>query len=188
MAAKKLNDDHKVYICQRYASYQADATEIAEDLASLKIAEEHEFEAVDISHVRVHQIIKAESEKIADLRSSYLADFSELPLAFKKMRLMELVKMYNSIAKGALTKKLIGNVEVVCSDLETTKQMQSILRDMKAEMGEDVEKLADAMRNRNGDTYHITQIIGEAKAAKPEKRSIIVGNAIAGLGGFISPN
>ena len=164
MADIKLTERHKLVLLQRVAEFNLSQIRLSEMLADKESAEKYGYDPVVVTAQRVGQVIRAfPPELVAKERQKFLDDFGSLPLAHKKMRVIELSKLY--------------------SKTEITSEKQSILRDIKAEIGEDIEKLANAMRTRNGDNYYnITNIIGEARSAEPDDRATIVRNAIAGLG------
>jgi len=99
---------------------------------------------------------KRNVEEITDRQINWVKqDILQYPISHKEYRLRELQKIYN----GAKTKK-----EAVAA-----------LRAAKAEIGEDIEKIADALRVSGGDNYVNIGVItsGEAEAVNREASGIV---------------
>ena len=146
MAALKLNARHKVVLAQQVAAYNDSPTLLAAWFQDEDNAILHKFDAVKMCQQRYFQLVKAlDPKEIAELREQYLAEFNDCPLAHKKVRVMELSKMYDSIDRRGLKKTVTvkggGTEEVECSLIEETQAMQSILRDIKSEVGEDINRM-----------------------------------------------
>jgi len=124
MAATKINDYHKEVLCNQVAEFNTSPTQLAEWFQDKENAERYGFEPVSVSIPRIFQLIKKiDPNLIHEKRQAYLANFDDIPLSYKKMRVVELAKLY-AAAKGMTAK-------------------QSILRDIHNEMGENIEKMRD---------------------------------------------
>ena len=105
---------HKLYLIQQIAQFNDSPSVLRENLSDIEICERHGFKPVEMSYSRIHTIMRGfDKELIASKRAQYLADFSDVPLAFKKNRLLELQKMFNELilhgvdyGKGVMRMKL----------------------------------------------------------------------------------
>lgn len=116
------------------------------------------FNPVCVSHQAVGKAIK--KLKTADVmaeRVRFLDDFSDTPLAHRKKRVQELIKIFLDIE---LDKNLKPREQYLL-------QMKA-LRDIRAEIGEDFDKLVDAIRG-SGDT-HIVNIYEGLPADEQEQK------------------
>lgn len=146
MQHRKLNNLHRVFILQQAAAFEKSATAIQRKLSDPDAMHLYGFKPVHVSVQRVDYILRhLKPEDILMQREIYLKDYSNIPLAFKKIRILELVKMYEEIAdvkmKGVLGMRL------------------NILKQIREEIGEDVEKLIDAIRSVKPNS--IINIIGD---------------------------
>lgn len=150
----KLFEAHKQFIAKTIGGFITSPKEITRRLASEKYAREYGFNTVRISSERVRKVINATPKSlIARYQSSYLADFSETPLAFKKNRVVEYTRLLAQV--DTITKLVVRTspdpddktkrIENI-SDVVKLELKLKILRCIKDEMGEDIEKLAEALR------------------------------------------
>ena len=150
MAKTKLTKAHKLYLLQEVAQFNTSPAILRKNLQDIEICEKYDFKPVDVCYSRMHLVVNSFTEQeVALKRAKYLTNFDKIPLAFKKNRLMELQKMYESLCinsanygKGVMRMKL------------------DLLNQMAKETNEDFDKLIDAINNNNntGDvvTYNVT--------------------------------
>ena len=138
----KLRPEHRQFIVQQRAMFVLSNTVIAERLENEEYAEEFGFKPVKIHNSRISQILNHDTDpkEIQAKRQSWLADFDDTPLAHKKNRVQELVKLYEDTAEADFsTDKSTG--EYHCKVIQ-----MGLLRQIKDEIGEDIDKLADALK------------------------------------------
>lgn len=124
MAFKKLLARHKEVLYEQVAAFNNSPTTLSPWFADQENADRYGFEPIKIGVSRICQVIqRLDIEKIEEKRAEFLAHFNDTPLSFKKIRVMELSKLYDG-AKSISAK-------------------QSILRDIHNEMGENLEKMRD---------------------------------------------
>lgn len=124
MAATKLTERHRDILCNQVAEFNNSPTKLAEWFQDKENAERYGFKPVSVSIPRIHQLIqKIDPDVIHEKRQAYLSNFEDIPLSYKKLRVLELSKLY--VQAEGLTAK------------------QSILRDIHTEMGENLEKMRD---------------------------------------------
>lgn len=144
----KLTQQHRQFIVQQRARFVMSNTVIADQLEDKAFAEEHGFPPVKIHNSRISQILNQETDpkEIQAIRQSWLADFDDTPFAHKKNRVLELIKLYDeaedddysTIGKGGA---VVNSGEHVRKTIKT-----NILKQIKDEIGEDIDKLAEALK------------------------------------------
>jgi len=126
------------------AAFNNSSTTIRDMLRDDDTATRFGFSPVIVSQQAVSKkMSKFTPDEINEERKRFLEDFTDTPLAFKKVRVKELCDIY---------KKLVN--DPIAYGKGVVKARLQVLRDIKAEIGEDIEKLADALRH-NGD-QHLT--------------------------------
>ena len=122
MYKRKTTDRHLEVLRQQVAAYNDSPTGLVDWFQAQENADRFGFEPIKLCKQRIHQLIhEIEPEELVKLRKEFLGEFDDCPLSHKKMRVMELAKMYRK-ANNPIAQ-------------------QSILRDIRGEMGEDLEKL-----------------------------------------------
>ena len=145
--AKRLNAKHNLYILQQVANFRESRKEITAELADPEVAAQYGFEPIVITHQRVSQIIlKLDPDKLREKRHEYLTDFSTVPLAHKKMRVMELISQYDKLE---LKDPKEGTNTVQNNLAEIVRLRLAVLKQIKDEIGEDLDKLMEALRDGN---------------------------------------
>ena len=117
-------------------------TVIAQRLEDTAFAEKYGFNPVKIHDSRISQILNKETDpkEIKAYQQEWLSDFDDTPFAHKKPRVQELIKLYNEAETANFaTGKTSGEYQ------RKTIQM-GLLRQIKDEIGEDIDKLADALK------------------------------------------
>ena len=162
-----LNDQHKDFLITQVATFaETRNRRLAVRLASSRFGEQYNFRPVKITFQGVHQFLSKPETKarIAEVRRQWSADVYAIELGNKAARINELVKLYHSIDD---MKRLDGRE---LSPLRKLELKQQILRHIKEEVGEDVEKLADALRT-GGAGIHVGDIINNVwRTLTPEER------------------
>lgn len=151
MAKAKLTKAHKLYLLQEVAQFNTSPAILRKNLQDIKICEKYDFKPVVVCYSRMHLVVNSfTSQEVAEKRAKYLSNFDKIPLAFKKNRLMELQKMYESLCinhadygKGHMRMKL------------------DLLNQMAKETDENFDKLIEAINNTNNNTgdvvtYNVT--------------------------------
>lgn len=176
-----IDESHKRYISSCAAAFIVRPTEIAKRLGMQKYGDEFGFEPVKIGNERIRQLLLEIPKRTLDsLRRSYLADFSKTPLAHKKFRIEELTRLYKQV--DSLTQLRIGRsktedgytVSSVSQSVKLDKKL-AILKQIRDEVGEDVDKLADALRdskatvNVNLGSAFINEIVYALQGQLPAK-------------------
>ena len=83
------------------------------------------------------------SQRVGQLRSQFLLDFSDVPLAHKKHRVLELVELYRDVDNLVVRDE---DGQVVNAPLDDkVKRKQSILKQIAGEMDESADNLAAAI-------------------------------------------
>lgn len=127
----KINGKHHRFIKQQIASFQINQTEITKMLSDPKIAADNEFNPITVTRQAVQiAISQYDKAELGQMRAVYLTDYGDIPLAFRKERIKELVRMYNKLA----------------NQRKTITLRAGLLRQIKDEVGEDIDKLAEALR------------------------------------------
>lgn len=144
---RKLMEQHRRFIVSMMATFVTSPAEIAKRLNSKTWAAQYGFEPVKISRGRVSQLLLHDVDKtlVIKAQAAYLADFSETPLAHKKHRVLELIELYNGVEDMTL-----ADGETSVSDKVKLDYKLRILDQIRAEIGESVDKLADALRASGG--------------------------------------
>ncbi len=137
----KLDQNHINFLAGQFAKFENNISKLTEQLKKPEIAEEYNFDVIEVTRQAVSWHIKREDfiDKIMLYQTEYLSDFKDMALAHKKERAKELIKLYNSIDKITKTDgKLLA---------ETTRldKKLMVLRDIRAEMGDDIERIAQAL-------------------------------------------
>ena len=139
---RKLLTPHRTFIASQVAEFTDSPAKIKAMLNDPAKGEEYGFEPVDINEMYLGRLIN-HNEEIKDLvvtfQVKYLIDFSRIPLAHKKQRVLELVKLYDKIDKMQ-TKD--GNP---LSESVRFDKKRMILAQIAGETDETVGRLADAI-------------------------------------------
>lgn len=139
----KLTQEHRQFIIQQRAMFVMSNTVIAERLEDKGYADKFGFTAVKIHNSRISQILNKETEPrdIQVIRQKWLSDFDDTPFAHKKNRVQELVKLYEDAESADFsTSKSTGEYQ--------RKMVQmGLLRQIKDEIGDDIDKLTDALKS-----------------------------------------
>lgn len=145
MAQQKLMKSHRRFILLQVAGFVDSPGKIKDLLRDDDYAARFGFNPVCVSNQAVCQAIKklVPADVMAE-RVRFLDDFSDTPLAHRKKRVEALVKIFIAIE---LDKTLKVKEQYLL-------QMKA-LRDIRAEIGEDFDKLVDAIRG-SGDTHIVT--------------------------------
>lgn len=128
------------------ASFTDSPTEIANRLNDEKYAEKYGFTTIVVNRKCVSQrVVKLRgSDEVLQQQVAYLADFSAVPLAYKKQRVLELVALFDSI------ENMTTEAGKPLSDVRQFHLKRAVLSDIKDEIGEDLANLADAIRDNKG--------------------------------------
>jgi hypothetical protein len=148
----KLDNNHINYLAGQYARFENNVTKLTANLQEPQIAEEYGFDVVEITRQAIQRLVKTDSfiDKVMTYQAAYLADFKDLALAHKKERAKELIKLYESI--DTLTKK---DGEPLAVTTRMDKKLM-VLRDIRAEMGDDIKLIADALGKDKNINVNIT--------------------------------
>ena len=178
MAIAKLNQAHKRFILKQVAAFNCSPEAIRTLLTDKKQGGEFGFEPVKISNQRLSVIInKLPEDELDAERALYLADFSDTPFAFKKNRVVELMKLYYSLNP---TKVDSSSKEKIPVNEKHVLAQAKILSDIKSEMGEDADRLA---RSQAGNvTVNVT--IAEREQLE-QKRTTNLKKGLASIDRFI---
>ena len=180
-----LDESHKRYIYSCAAAFIVRPTEVARRLGMQKYGDEFGFEPVKIGKGRVRQLLLEIPQRTLDnLRRSYLADFSRTPLAHKKCRIEELTRLYHQVdsltqlrvgyAKDPADKTGKARISSVSEVVKLDRKL-AILKMIRDEVGEDVGRLADALRdskatlNVNLSSAFINEIVYALQEQVPAK-------------------
>lgn len=154
MAATKINDHHKEILCSQVACYNDSPTKLASWFQDKENADRFGFKPVSVSIPRICQLIqKIDADDLAEKRQEYLALFDDTPLSHKKVRVVELSKLYHE-AKGITVK-------------------QGILRDISNEMGESLDKM-------RGDITNILVLNTQERFDERLQRALDIGSHVIG--------
>lgn len=138
-----LKPQHQEFLISQVATFaEARQRRLAAQLASAKFAEEYGFSPIRISHQAIGQFLRKPEirDRVNAMRLQWSSDVYSIRLGNKSARISELVKLYESVD----TMKRPDGKEY--SAMARAELKQQLLRHIKEEVGEDVEKLADAMR------------------------------------------
>ncbi len=125
---KLLQPEHKTFLLTQVSRCLTSATVLKRMLEDTDVAAEYGFEPLSVSREAIwQQVAKLDPELVKDLREKYLSDFDSVYIAQKKNRVVELSRMYMKLPELAVKAKL------------------DILRAVKDEIGEDMDKLAKAL-------------------------------------------
>ena len=145
----KLTEAHHRFILNQLASFVFKQQTILDRLKDPDIAEQFGFEPVEITQPRLSQIINKEVDKseLDALRQKWLNDFDDVPLAHKKARVLELVKLYEETDTDDYSSYSAKNAEIQTNSGDRDRKMikAQILKQIKDEIGEDIDKLANAL-------------------------------------------
>lgn len=159
MPQVKVMEAHRRFILQQVASFVTCRAEIARRLADPGYAERYGFRPVNVTPQLVtKKIAKFTDKQILEERQRYLVDFTDIPLAHKKERVKELVAIYKELGEIKAKNVLMARAKI----LET----------IKAEIGEDIEKLADAIKE-SGDSNSLHIHYGDAEFQRKSSASIL---------------
>ena len=154
---RKIQDSHIAFMMRMLGTMSRRPFQIHEMLMSAEAGAEHGFEPIDdITQARVTEVLRElrqnRAAEIVELQTTYMADFSVLPLAYKKHRVEQLADMYASV--DTMTKGFKGRKEnaIPLTDEKKVFIKRQLLRDIKDEIGEDIEKMAAALRD-SGSTF-----------------------------------
>lgn len=162
---QKITPRHKRFILMQVAAFESRQRHLAAMLADEKVAGEYGFKPITVSHQRVRGIIaKIDPAELERTRAELYRDFSGIPLAHKRNRLMELQHMYDDLVE--LSQAAASTEDRIAFH----SRMQTILKHVRDEIGEDIDKLADALR-AGGVHNHFNFV-----ALDDEKRRTVVGN------------
>lgn len=162
----KLNDRHRQFILHCLASFDTSPSSITRRLNDREEADRFCFKPVKVSVQAVHQAARRMStDEIAVARARFLVQYDDAPFAHKKMRVLELTRLYEGVDKLTKTLKM-GDVmtEVDISSLTKTRMKCEILNQIRVEMGEDMDKIADAIRSIKSE--NVLQVIFNSDAAR----------------------
>lgn len=136
-----VKQPHIDYLASQFAIFDSNVSNLTENLKNSDIAEEYGFDVIDITREAIRRHTKQESfiDLVFAHQTKYLADFSNIKLAHKKERAKELIKLYESIDE---MKKIDG--KHLAESVRFDKKLM-VLRDIRAEMGDDIERLAKAI-------------------------------------------
>ena len=149
MPGGKLNDAHKNFILKQVSTCNVKITLIARMLDDAVLGKEYNFDPVSITHQAVsNHISKIGKTEIAGMQVEYLTDFNTSPFAHKLNRVKELERMYWQ-----------SQFDEPNSHVERNHRLQ-ILRDIKAEIGDDVKMLTEAMA-QSGTTVNVSVAVEE---------------------------
>ena len=142
---KKLTAEHRTFLRHQLSRLEIKPTELAPRLNDPVYAEEHGFPLLKVCYQTVQAYIKTIPKmEMAQMQAVYLTDFSDTPLAFKKIRIIELVKIYLSIE--TMTRETPkGKIVKLTAKAQAAFKMD-VLKQLKDEVGEDVDKMAEALR------------------------------------------
>ena len=144
----KLTQQHRQFIVQQRARFVMSNTVIAERLEDKEFADEHGFIPVKIHNSRISQILNQETDpkEIQTIRQTWLADFDDTPLAHKKSRVQELSKLYGEADTDDYSTYGKGGMITNTGDQARKIVKTNIMRQIKDEIGEDIDKLAEALK------------------------------------------
>ncbi len=172
---KKLKEPHLTFLRHQLSRLQIKPTELAERLNNPVYAEEHGFDLVKISYQAVQRYIKSIPKmEMAQLQAVYLTDFSDTPLANKKIRIIELIKIYLDIENGKMTRTIKAkdgtDKEIDLTPAAKAAFKMSVLKQIHDEAGEDVDKMAEALRGISvSHQYNIFNLDGSGNGADRQK-------------------
>ncbi len=172
---KKLTAEHRTFLRHQLSRLQIKPTELAPRLNDPKYAEEHGFPLLKVCYQTVQAYIKTIPKfEMAQLQAAYLTDFSDTPLAWKKIRIIELIKIYLSIDSGGMVRKVKGkdgaDVELDLTPAAKASMKITVLKQIKDEVGEDVDKMAEALRGISvSHQYNIFNLDGSGNGADRQK-------------------
>jgi len=138
----KLTQEHRQFIIQQRAMFVMSNTVIAKRLEDKAYADKFGFKPIKIHDSRISQILNKETDpkEIQVIRQKWLSDFNDTPLAHKKNRVQELVQLYEDAESADFsTAKSTGEYQ------RKIIQM-GLLRQIKDEIGDDIDKLTEALK------------------------------------------
>ena len=125
----KLNQAHRTFIMVCVARHYR-PREIWKMLKDKQVADEHHFDPIDMNPSSIwKQIKKIDPADIEKQREIYYMTLSDIRLASKKERVLELVKIYNKPSVSL-------------------KDKAQILKQIREEVGEDFDKYLEAVKNQ----------------------------------------
>lgn len=142
---KKLLPEHRLFLKHQLSRLEISPLDLRDRLNDPKFAEEHEFPLIKVCYQTVQRFIKSIPKmEMAQMQAVYLTDFSDTPLAWKKIRIQELIKIYLSIEN--MTRETPKGKLVNLTERGKATFKMNVLKQLKDEVGEDVETMAEAMR------------------------------------------
>jgi len=131
---RKLGSAHKRFILMMLGRF-VHPTEMSRLLKDEDVAEEYGFKPVGLDRATIWKCTrKFTDEEIAASRACYLESLEDIPVASKKYRLDQLQ-------------------QIIDDEKATLKVKISALAQVYKEIGEDVDKMADALRRGGGQHY-----------------------------------
>jgi hypothetical protein len=135
----KLSQTHRKFIVWTCATETWSPTEICRRLRDDEVAKEHGFNPVIVTTSAIFHLTKGGGrrclkDQIVALQLQLATDFSTLPLAQKYGRVATLTR---------LIKLAVG--DQATTDTQKIRLIQGLLRQIKEEIGEDMDKLAEAL-------------------------------------------
>ena len=152
----KLNVKHIAFLVSQYSTFITSSQKLSELLKDESIAEEHDFLPVSVTRQAIDQQVKKdEFLTLVDIeQAEYLDNLRELKLAFKKPRIIELTKLYEETLNADFTywlkqpksEREDGEPPIAFENQsQRVVALTKILKDIKDEIGDDVNRLAEAM-------------------------------------------
>lgn len=126
MAELIILHEHKEFLLNQVARCLVSATILKRLLENSATADEYGFQPISVSREAVYQQIeKLPADEITKRRKKFFDDFDDCPLAHKKNRVEALSRQYYNS--------------------EDNREKREILRQIKDEIGEDLDKIAKAL-------------------------------------------
>ena len=168
MAAQRVNEKHKAFLLNQVARFEGSAAELARRLNDPVLGKLHGFEPIRVAKTTVQRhVAKITKAELSKERTKFLMTFENTPLAHTKMRVLELAEMIEELDE--LMKTLKADGAPVRELLAVYAQKQGLLRDLRAEGGEDIDKMAKAIRESGGPTVSVSL---ELKRQESRKRGL----------------
>lgn len=159
-----MNANHKAFVLLAYARGFA-ATEISRMLSDPETALRFDFMPRSVHFTTIYQMAKKfDPEELKMVRLRYLADLTDIRLASKKERVHELSKIVLSI-----------------SPFITAADRINALKAIKAEIGEDVDKITEALKQSGTVVYNsvVNTPAADLSALPESERNGVRNNALS---------
>lgn len=165
MFERKLQTNHRTFIATQMAEFTHSPSKIQAMLADPEKGKEYGFDPVDVGAGWLSMLINKDEDiksMALQLQVRYLMDYSKVRLAHKKERVLELIKLFDSVDS---MKKGTGEKRKDLSDLQKFDKKRQILAQLANETDESLGNLAEAIKDSTSQTQTLHEtLLGYFKA------------------------